>query len=1292
MKQDSTILFRKLCLLVVTVFFINANINAEEETNIALEADTILTSHVSDWEDLFAINNGIDPESSTDKTGGAYGNWDGSTHEWNWVEYRWDELHVLTRSDVYWWTDGGGIQIPYDTYQEYWDVLENEWVELPNADEFGTERDQYNKTNFTPVLTNRIRVHMLSEEATGILEWRVWGYLGEQIPLESKTTIDQPLEKGSESIVTVTAIEEDQNPVEDYVFKLNVDIVNEVPTIDESYIVNDEVYTESATLIELPQTDENGEVSFNIEIPAEIDPTDGISVQVLYNDALTELGNAYSLYEPGLESPVLTEDDTDNTVDFDIEITFADDPDWREEIQNIMVDGIELVEDTDYEITEGLLTLKPSGENPALIEAGSKEVVIEALGYEDAQVTQEILSGEVSPEYSTPELVEQLFRNVTTNIKLTAADQFGNPVSGYTFIYDVEVIDDDPETNEEYIVAGETISEDIEELETEPTDEDGMVFISITIPEEVDVDDGIDITFMLDDGTPIGNIQYINDSTEKDIVLQSAVENNPDFSWENTAQSENFIIYWGEEIEGHPTDEVNEDLMFDPGEILEMLEDIYIFMTEDLAFIDNPDEGNWSKYKHEVVMNETWTEGFTGWAFGGWVEDGKAGGIWIHPGATRGPGVLVHEFGHASQAMVRSQYPGHGLNAPYAGFFWESHTEWIRAQYTESYDATPIERYINTSMQQFSSNRKYYQNLYFLDYVADTYGIDTTNLIWRKADPEVSHPLTSLRDSVLRYTQSDLNDDFGYYAQRNVTWDYTNGPLIRSAIKATDDKFIGRKYTYVDTLHDGSEAFVVPNYMAPSDYAYNIIPLYPVDDATTIEVDFTGYENEPAGGAGNRYGFVAVDETGEPRYSEIYSEDAGTTSFSINPTDSAIFMVVTGAPETHHNYGWETGFPQEYRYPYSFEIDGALPAGHKEGYNCQRDIVDGEEHSNGGGWVAFTASVEESAYVGPNAQVLGDATVMGNARIEGHAIVEGSASVSGDAVVKDNAIVGTTSQISDNAVVSKSARVYDTSLSDNTIATGYALLYNSSLSNDAKAKDLAWLNNVNLSGTAIVGGNAEGYDNCSSGMYLTITGFGLRDGCDGRINHPLNEDVNPDWEIYHYPLGDKPTSPMNLEAHNVTYSSVDLEWEAAESNIEISEYYIMKDDELHEITNETYASVEGLEDEETFVFTVRAIDLEGNISEKSNEVEVTTPTDIPVTALEDELKIYPNPARQNMTIEFNNEKISYLEVIDVTGKIVYSSNVDNNLITIDKRDIGTGMFFLKLHINDEVITSKIMFQ
>ena len=63
------------------------------------------------------------------------------------------------------------------------------------------------------------------------------------------------------------------------------------------------------------------------------------------------------------------------------------------------------------------------------------------------------------------------------------------------------------------------------------------------------------------------------------------------------------------------------------------------------------------------------------------------------------------------------------------------------------------------------------------------------------------------------------------------------------------------------------------------------------------------------------------------------------------------------------------------------------------------------QHKYGGGWVANTATVEETVYIGADARVFGNARVFGDARVSGDAQVFGNARVSGDAQVFGNARV-----------------------------------------------------------------------------------------------------------------------------------------------------------------------------------------------------------------------------------------------------------------------------------------------
>ena len=60
------------------------------------------------------------------------------------------------------------------------------------------------------------------------------------------------------------------------------------------------------------------------------------------------------------------------------------------------------------------------------------------------------------------------------------------------------------------------------------------------------------------------------------------------------------------------------------------------------------------------------------------------------------------------------------------------------------------------------------------------------------------------------------------------------------------------------------------------------------------------------------------------------------------------------------------------------------------------------KHPYGGGWVANTARVDDTVYVGPFAMVYGHAELTGRVRVEDYAQVSGYAKLSGDVRVARN--------------------------------------------------------------------------------------------------------------------------------------------------------------------------------------------------------------------------------------------------------------------------------------------------
>ncbi|HEX9046886.1 MAG TPA: LamG-like jellyroll fold domain-containing protein, partial [Verrucomicrobiae bacterium] len=180
-------------------------------------------------------------------------------------------------------------------------------------------------------------------------------------------------------------------------------------------------------------------------------------------------------------------------------------------------------------------------------------------------------------------------------------------------------------------------------------------------------------------------------------------------------------------------------------------------------------------------------------------------------------------------------------------------------------------------------------------------------------------------------------------------------------------------------------------------------------------------------GADWRACLVVVADNGAVRYGNLFH--AGTNAVTLAANENTVYLSVAGTPanfvaesidETQQAY---PSAPAKARFPYEIQVTGATPM---ESTNAgTAGLV---QVSNGGGWRATTATVDATAYVGPNARVLGSAQVRGNARILDYAVVEGSALVTSNAVVSGHALVRDTAIVRDRAKVRDYAMVIDNSL------------------------------------------------------------------------------------------------------------------------------------------------------------------------------------------------------------------------------------------------------------------------
>ncbi len=70
------------------------------------------------------------------------------------------------------------------------------------------------------------------------------------------------------------------------------------------------------------------------------------------------------------------------------------------------------------------------------------------------------------------------------------------------------------------------------------------------------------------------------------------------------------------------------------------------------------------------------------------------------------------------------------------------------------------------------------------------------------------------------------------------------------------------------------------------------------------------------------------------------------------------------------------------------------------------------------------------------------------------------------------------------------------------------------------------------------------------------------------------------------------------------------------------------------------------------------------------------------------INIYPNPSTGQFTIEGTN--IQKIEILDVCGKIIYTSPKNQTKLSIDIRSQQKGIYFLKLTTENSIITKKLL--
>ena len=532
---------------------------------------------------------------------------------------------------------------------------------------------------------------------------------------------------------------------------------------------------------------------------------------------------------------------------------------------------------------------------------------------------------------------------------------------------------------------------------------------------------------------------------------------------------------------------------------LETLERIREFYTGPVGF-PQPYKEQAEKYKINVNLSNK------GWANGSGTGKNDPA-MWLHFNAFKDKHALAHEFAHCMQ------FSSMGLrDSPYVGWSWESNAEWMTHQIFPDQVGCSYQL-LNASHLYYGSTRNRYGNWQFWEYIKDTFGYPAINDIWSKAkrqgvpDFDVEDPLLVLARNK-GWTSSELNDQFGLWAMHNATWDYKNGDVYRKSYGSyTNRTGIRRnRVAVLDPIDSKNGRYVIPDYRAPQRFGYNLVRIVPDEgnSARIIKVSFRGLVQKEPGVAGFtqqfekepkvvpqpcsdwRWGLVAVDAAGRPRYSALQRGATSQVDFKLGEGEKEVWLAVTATPTEYQRIEWDQMYYTIYRYPWMVEIKGGNPWGSEQApFDTHVGRV-GAPHSNGGGWVDASAHVDASAFVGPGAMVLDQAQVLGKVRIEGQAVVSQKAQVKDNAVVRGHGMVTGQGIVGGNARVEEEAAVYSGTVDEDARLGALTLVEGDQTKIHGKADVAAVMNtirDVDLSGTVRLMGDIELYPSISKGVF-----------------------------------------------------------------------------------------------------------------------------------------------------------------------------------------------------------------
>lgn len=99
-----------------------------------------------------------------------------------------------------------------------------------------------------------------------------------------------------------------------------------------------------------------------------------------------------------------------------------------------------------------------------------------------------------------------------------------------------------------------------------------------------------------------------------------------------------------------------------------------------------------------------------------------------------------------------------------------------------------------------------------------------------------------------------------------------------------------------------------------------------------------------------------------------------------------------------------------------------------------------------------------------------------------------------------------------------------------------------------------------------------------------------------------------------------------------------------------------------------------------------------NTSTVSVIVDNCISTGIAATSSLSDLTLYPNPTTGEFTIEFTNNSLKNIQIIDMAGRVVFATTTNETKIVVNIDTLTCGVYYVQVQSNTTMRTLKIVKQ